>query len=179
MLHSLKSADLSSSDSICPNQHCLFPLVSQEDLPGPEQVILGGFGACGEANAWSRGDNGQCQRPPGPQVSLISQILSRFFALSRVNLRSTNVCFSALCKFAFSPLFVELLLAEGAPGYDWLWCRRSCQTTWRPSSTEKTCWGVFDVSLVFSFPFVNPIAGMWPIHDAVFVSAASSMSQMH
>lgn len=74
-----RSADPSSSDSIHPNKPCLFPLVSQEDLPGPEQVLLGGFGACGEADAWSRRDNGQCQGPPGPQVSLIRQIVSRFF----------------------------------------------------------------------------------------------------
>lgn len=46
-----QSADPSSSDSICPNKHCFFPLGSQEDLPGPEQVLLGGFGACGEADA--------------------------------------------------------------------------------------------------------------------------------
>lgn len=73
-----QSADASSSDSSSPNKPCLFPLVSQEDLPGPEQVLLGGFGACGEADAWSRRDNGQRERPPGPQVSLIRQILSRF-----------------------------------------------------------------------------------------------------
>lgn len=78
---------------------------------------------------------------------------------SQLTANAGVVFVTALCEFAFFPPIVELLSAEGAHGYGWLWCRRSCPTTWRPSSTEKTCWGASDASLLFSLglqPLMTP-----------------------